>query len=121
MAQLSTVLPTDYLTGAEGGVTYSTTVYDGSTGLEIRNRNWPTGRHAWSLEYRGLLSEVQPVLDLFQSAGGMSKSFRFAPPGYVEGDFRFSSDEMKISYAATATPGEYISTISISVIQVLGE
>lgn len=127
MAQLATVLPSvsstgvGILTGAEGGVVYSTAVFDGSTGLEVRNSAWVTGRHAWTLTFQGLLSEVQPVIDLFEEAGGMSKSFRFAPPGYVEGDFRFAADELRISFQGTGTPGAYIATITIPVIQVLGE
>jgi hypothetical protein len=120
MAQLATVLPTDdILSAADGGVTYSTTIYDGSTSLEQRNQNWTTPRQAWSLTYVGLVADIQPVVDLFDEAFGMALSFLFTPPGGVQGDYRFAQDQISPSYQAGA--GGLIGTVNVSVIEVLGE
>lgn len=122
MAQLATILPTEgLLSAADGGLTYSTTVFDGSTGLEGRNQVWTSPRQAWNLTYVGLASDVQPVLDLFNEAKGQAKSFLFTPPGGVQGSYRFATDEIRPSYQASATPGEYICSLVVPVIEVLSE
>lgn len=119
MSQLTTVLPTEHLVNAAGGPTWSTVVFPGSTGLENRNNRWQNGRHVWALTWQGYLSEIQPVIDLFVEARGIWKSFKFSPPGFAEGDFRFDSDIMSVAYQVGQT--EYIVTLSLSVIQVLDE
>lgn len=119
MSQLATVLPTAYLTAASGGPVYSTVVFPGSTGLENRNTRWQNGRHTWALTWQGYVSEIRPVLDLFEASKGIWKSFKFSPPGYVEGDFRFDTDTLTIAYQVGVP--EFIGTITLTVIQVLDE
>jgi phage-related protein len=121
MAQLTTVLQTAHLSDASGGVTYSTVVFPGSTGLENRNQRWGQGRQRWALTWTGYLSEIQPVLDLFTEARGIAKSFVFTPPGYATGDFRFDSDVLQIAYQPSQRGGDFIATLSLNVIQVLDE
>lgn len=120
MSQLATVLPTNNLTSASGGQTWSTTIYPGSTGLETRNRNWLNPRQTWTLNYVGYASELQPLFDLFAAAKGIWQSFKFTPPGSdIERDFRFDTDVLTIE----VQPGQVsdILTISFTVIEVLDE
>ena len=121
MAQLATVLSNTHLMQASGGPTYSTTLFDGTTGVEARNKRWLTPRHTWSVTWKALLPDVQDIIDLFEDASGMHLSFLWAPPGYAQGDFRFATDILQISYESAAQPGEYIATVSASLIQVLDE
>lgn len=121
MSQLTTVLQTTHLSDASGGVTYSTVVFPGATGLENRNQRWQVGRQRWALTWRGYLSEIQPVLDLFDEAHGIAKSFKFSPPGYAQGDFRFDSDVVTIGYQPSQRGDDYIVTLSLNVIQVIDE
>jgi len=121
MAQLTTVLQTTNLSNAQGGVTYSTVVFPGSTGLENRNQRWGQGRQRWNLTWTGYLSEIQPVLDLFTEARGIAKSFVFTPPGYTTGDFRFDSDVVSITLQPSQKSNDFIASVSLSVIQVLDE
>jgi hypothetical protein len=64
---------------------------------------------------------LQPILDLFTATRGIAKSFKFAPPGYSQGDFRFDSDVLSISYRTSARGADFIATLSLAVIQVLDE
>ena len=121
MAQLATVLPNDHLAQATGGPTYSTIVFDGSTGVETRNKRWPTPRHAWNVTFRALTSDVQDIIDLFEDASGQHLSFLWSPPGYSQGDFRFATDVLQVTHNVSAVPGEYITTISASLIEVIDE
>jgi phage-related protein len=119
MAQLATVLSNDYLETARGGPTYRTTIYDGATGFEKRNRVWNTPRHAWTVTFIGLLAEVQSVLDLFDEAMGQGYSFLWTPPGYTEMSFRFDTDSLLVDYIGTSEPGVYVTKVSATLIQVI--
>ena len=119
MAQLSTVLQTAHLIAAQGGIAWSTVVFPGSTGIETRNNRWQTGRQTWTLTWQGYLTELQPIVDLFNATRGIWKSFRFSPPGYSEGDFRFDTDQLQVAYQVGQAG--FIATISLNVIQVLDE
>jgi phage-related protein len=121
VAQLSTVLQTAHLIGASGGVTFSTVVFPGSTGLENRNQRWGQGRQTWSLTWQGYLSELQPILDLFTEARGIAKSFKFTPPGYATGDFRFDSDILSVALQPSQKGADLIASLTLNVIQVLDE
>lgn len=122
MAQLATVLPgeeSNTLAGAEGGVLWSTTVFDGSTGLEARYQAWTTPRQTWALTYIGLSADLADVLDLFNEAKGRGLSFLFTPPGGAQGDYRFGSDELRVNYQRGAAG--LIGSLTISVVEVLDE
>jgi hypothetical protein len=119
MSQLATVLPIDHLVSASGGPTFSTVIFPGSTGLENRNSRWLNGRQVWALTWQGFVSEIQPVLNLFEATKGIWKSFKFTPPGYSEGDFRFDTDTLTITYQVGQP--EFIGTITLTVIQVHDE
>ena len=117
MAQLTAVLPNDHLLeGAQGGPRYFTTVYAGSTGVERRNVWWAIPRHHWSVQFGGLVEEIQPVIDLVEEAKGKGYSFLWTPPGYSEMSFRLDTDEPEVIYESGG-----IARISFSIIQVLGE
>jgi hypothetical protein len=73
------------------------------------------------LTWRGYLSELQPILDLYDEARGVAKSFKFSPPGYAQGDFRFDSDVITIGYAPSQKEDDFIATLSLNVIQVIDE
>ena len=120
MAQLEDFLPVAHMTSAEGGPTFSTTVYPGSTGLESRNTNWAEARQAWSLTYMGTIEDLQPLFDLFILAKGLWQSFQFIPPGEETArDFRFDSDMLRVGYQ----PGhpDLILTVSVNILEVIGE
>ena len=121
MAQLATVLANDHLAAASGGPRYSTTVYDGITGKERRRIVWATPRHVWNVTFKGLYSELEDIRDLFDEALGQAYSFLWTPPGYAQGDFRFATDTPDLTLNATAVPGDYIATMSFSLIEVLDE
>src|SRR5215212_4960910 len=101
MAQLATVLPNDCLSQCRGGPGYRTTIYDGATGYEARNKAWADTRRTYSLSFMGYASDVQPVTDLFVEAEGRFLSFLWTPPGGVQGSYRFGSDELSVESRAT--------------------
>ena len=121
MAQLTTVLANTYLVAAQGGPEYSTTVFDGSTGVEHRNVGWSTPRHVWQVTFGGKLTELAAVQALHLEAKGQAYSFLWTPPGYSQGSFRFASDDLKINIHSSNVAGVYLAQISFPLIQVLGE
>ena len=124
MAQLTTVLPGaesgGILTACRGGPGYRTTVYDGATGYEARNQAWADPRRTFSLTFMGRASDVQEVVDLFDEAKGRLYSFLWTPPGGAQGDYRFGSDELSVETRASQS-GDYITTVSCTVIEVINE
>ena len=122
MAQLATVLDHDgLLNAAQGGPSYKTTVFDGATGLEKRTIVWSTPRRVWQITLRGKLSEFTAFLALFDEAKGQAYSFLWTPPGYSQGDFRFGVDALAITLNNLGVSGDYLATISVPLIEALGE
>lgn len=117
MAQLTTVLANTHLSEAAGGPRYTTTVFDGATGLERRNIVWSTPRHVWAVTFVAKPEELADLLALFSQAKGQAYSFLWAPPGYAQGSFRFGTDELPIVYIGAGN----VARIQFTLIQVLGE
>lgn len=119
MAQLATVLSNDWLTSCRGGATYKTTIYESAAGFEARNGIWATPRRSFSLTFTGYASDLADIVDLFDEAKGREQSFLWTPPGGTQGSYRFGSDELSNETRATQVPGEFISVISVTVIEVI--
>ena|SRR5215217_1709586 len=127
MAQLATLLVNENAAGvsllasAEGGPTYSTTIFDGVTGVERRTVVWETPRHMWAVTFKGLLSDMEDLIALHTEAMGQGYSFLWTPPGYMEGSFRFAQDDLKIAFNVSAISGDHIATIAFVLIETLSE
>jgi len=71
-------LPADIERGAQGGPGFLTTIFELSSGAEIRNQNYSRPKSFWDLGY-GVRSKAdqQEIYDFFMVREGMTYGFRF--------------------------------------------
>ena len=70
--------PDDIANGSGGGPRFKTNIFEGSSGVEQRNKNWPFPRFEWNIS-KGIRdrTDMDTMREWFMVLGGRATGFRF--------------------------------------------
>ena len=77
MAFHNDVFPTDYNLNAVGGPGFNTQLFESPSGSEKALTRYESAKREWKISYKGTRTEVQKVVDFFQTKKGSRHTFLF--------------------------------------------